>query len=81
MTVGVGLPGHERSTYHYYGRTHTAFTCMTWLLGGRAYALRMPSTPPTVRGRDTPLEADRVALLPEAWWPKQPTSASRTGRS
>ena len=77
MTVGVGLPGHERSAFVFHGRSHTAFTCMTWLLGGCAYALRMPATPPSLRGRDTPLEAEAVALLPEAWWPKRPTSAAR----
>jgi Replication-relaxation len=77
MAVGIGLPGQQRDSYQFHGRTHTAFTCMTWLLGGQAYALRMPPLPPGVRGRDTPLDAQAVALLPEAWWPKKPTSAAR----
>lgn len=75
MTVGIGLAGHDHSTYQYFGRTHTAFTCMNWLLAGQAYALRMAPAPPTVRG-DAPWEAEAVALLPESWWVKQPTSAA-----
>jgi len=37
MTVGLGTTGHDPQTYQYHGRTHTAFTCIDWLLGGQAY--------------------------------------------
>ncbi len=76
MTVGVGIPGHDRQTYQYYGRTHTAFTCIDWILGGQAYALRMSPVPPERRDAALSCEAEAVALLPEAWWPRAPTSAS-----
>lgn len=46
MTVGVGISGHDRQTFQYYGRTHTVFTCIDWILGGHAYGLRMPPVPP-----------------------------------
>lgn len=72
MTVGLGLPGHERSTYQFYGRTHTVFTCMTWLLGGHAYGLRMragrrPCAAATPRWRPSP-------------WPCCPRRGGPSGR-
>ena len=78
MTVGVGISGHDRATYQYYGRTHTAFTCIDWILGGQAYALRMSGVPPERRDDALLIDAEAVALLPEAWWPKGSTSAART---
>lgn len=78
MTVGVGLPGQDPRTYQYYGRTHTVFTCLPWLLAGQAYALTMPDTPPLVRGRDAAWDPEPRALVPEAWWPREATSATRT---
>ena len=75
MTVGLGISGHDRHTYQYYGRTHTAFTCIDWILAGHAYALRMAPTPPDRRDEALHSDAEAVALLPEAWWPKRPTSA------
>ncbi|MDQ3678215.1 MAG: type IV secretory system conjugative DNA transfer family protein [Actinomycetota bacterium] len=80
MTVGVGISGHDRQTYQYYGRTHTAFTCIDWILGGQAYALRMAPMPPERRDDALLVDAEAVALLPEAWWPKKPTSAAGTPR-
>ena len=80
MTVGLGISGHHRDTHQYYGRTHTAFTCIDWILGGHAYALTMPPTPPERRDDALLSDVEAVALLPEAWWPKPPTSAARTPR-
>jgi hypothetical protein len=68
MTVGIGTRDPDACEYH--GRTHTAFTCIDWLLAGQAYALRMASTPQVAE--QLTLDADAVALLPEAWWPKLP---------
>jgi hypothetical protein len=76
MTVGLGISGHDRQTYQYYGRTHTAFTCIDWILGGHAYALRMAPIPPERPESALACEAEAVALLPETWWPKPPTSAA-----
>jgi hypothetical protein len=70
MALGFGAPGrYEPAAFDYPGRTHTAFTCMEWLLGGEALALQLPQLPPGVRGRETELRPQRVALLPEQWWP------------
>ena len=70
MTLGFGARGHyDPAQFEYPGRAHTAFTCLDWLLAGQALALRLPSLPPEVRGRDTQLRPERVALLPEQWWP------------
>lgn len=50
---------------------HTpAFTCMEWLLAGQGLALHLPALPPGVRGQETLVQPERVALVPEAWWPK-----------
>ena len=73
MTVGIGTGGHDPQTYHYHGRTHTAFTCIDWLLGGQAYALRMAPVPPEGRDGAPVIDAEAVALVPEAWWPRVPT--------
>jgi hypothetical protein len=70
MTVGLGTTGHDPQTYQYHGRTRTAFTCIDWLLGGHAYALRMAPTPPENRDDAPSIDAEAVALLPEAWWPR-----------
>jgi hypothetical protein len=43
--------------------------CMEWLLAGEPIALRLPALPRGVRGRETELKPERVALLPEEWWP------------
>jgi hypothetical protein len=43
--------------------------CLEWLLAGQAIALRLPALPPQVRGSETQMQAQRVALLPEPWWP------------
>ena len=75
MTVGLGISGHDRQTFQYYGRTHTAFTCIDWLLAGQAYALRMAAVPPERREGMLLADAEAVALLPEAWWPRPRTSA------
>ena len=80
MTVGIGISGHVRETYQYYGRTHTVFTCIDWILGGHAYGLRMPPIPPHRTDEALLSDVEPVALLPEAWWPKRPTSAVRTSR-
>ena len=80
MTVGLGISGHDRQTYQYYGRTHTAFTCIDWILGGQAYALRLATVPPERRDDAQLVDAEAVALLPESWWPKRPTSAGNTRR-
>jgi hypothetical protein len=70
MTLGFGEPGrYEPAAFDYPGRVHTAFACMEWLLGGEAMALRLPALPPEVRGSATELKPERVALLPEEWWP------------
>jgi len=71
MTLGFGPPGgYDPSGFEYPGRAHTAFTCMEWLLAGEAMALRLPALPPQVRGSETELRPERVALLPEEWWPR-----------
>ena len=76
MTLGFGRRGrYDPSEFEYPGRAHTAFTCLEWLLRGEAIALQLPSLPPEVRGSDTPLRPERVALLPEEWWPR-----ARVGR-
>jgi hypothetical protein len=80
LGVGVGLPGQDPATYMYYGRTHTAFTCLSWMLAGTPYALRVPATPPHVRGHDTPSDVELVELLPRSWWAHRPTSAPRAPR-
>ena len=80
MTVGLGISGHDRQTYQYYGRTHTAFTCIDWILGGHAYALRMAPVPSERSESALACEAEAVALLPETWWPKPPTSAAACRR-
>jgi hypothetical protein len=70
MTLGFGAPGrYESAAFDYPGRAHTAFTCMEWLLAGVAIALRLPMLPRGVRGRGTELKPERVALLPQEWWP------------
>jgi hypothetical protein len=45
---------------------------MEWLLGGHGLALRLPAQPPHVRGSETQMRPERVALIPEAWWPGRP---------
>jgi hypothetical protein len=76
MTLGFGAPGrYEPATFEYPGRAHTAFTCMEWLLAGQGLALRLPALPPQVRGSETQMQPERVALLPEAWWPTRPRSS------
>lgn len=42
---------------------------MEWLLAGQAVALRVPGLPGQVRGRETQMQPERVALVPEQWWP------------
>jgi hypothetical protein len=42
---------------------------MEWLLAGEAIALRLPTLPLEVRGRETEIRPERVSLLPEEWWP------------
>jgi hypothetical protein len=42
---------------------------MEWLLAGEARTLRLPILPPEVCGSETELKPERVALLPEQWWP------------
>jgi Replication-relaxation/Type IV secretion-system coupling protein DNA-binding domain len=70
MTLGFGSRGvYEATQFEFPGRAHTALTCMDWLLAGQALALRLPPLPPDVRGRHTELRPERVALLPENWWP------------
>ncbi|MGH2743401.1 MAG: hypothetical protein ACRDN8_13170, partial [Thermoleophilaceae bacterium] len=72
MTLGFGGRGrYEPAQFEFPGRTHTAFTCLDWLLAGQALALRLPELPPTVRGKQTELRPERVALLPEEWWPRR----------
>jgi hypothetical protein len=70
MTVGLSTTGHDRQAYQYHGRTHTVFTCIDWLLGGHAYALRMAPALPEGRDGAPIVDAEAVALLPEAWWPR-----------
>jgi hypothetical protein len=77
MRVGFAPSGHDRRTYQFHGRTHTAFTCIDWILGGHAYALRMAPVPPDTQNGGLSCEAEPVALLPEAWWPKAPTSGAK----
>ncbi|MCP9491541.1 MAG: type IV secretion system DNA-binding domain-containing protein [Solirubrobacteraceae bacterium MAG38_C4-C5] len=70
MTLGFGAPGrYEPSDFEYPGRAHIAFTCMEWLLAGDGIALRLPDLPPKARGSETQMRPERVALVPEAWWP------------
>jgi len=70
MTLGFGRRGvYEPVQFEFPGRAHTAFTCIDWVLAGQPLALRLPPLPPQVRGRDTELRPERVALLPETWWP------------
>jgi hypothetical protein len=70
MTLGFGARGrYQAAQYEFPGRAHTAFTCLDWLLAGRALALRLPALPPQVRGQHTELRPAHVALLPEEWWP------------
>jgi hypothetical protein len=80
MTVGLGTSGHARQTYQYYGRTHTVFSCIDWILGGHAYGLRMPPVPPERTDEALLSDVEAVALLPEAWCPKTPTSATSASR-
>jgi hypothetical protein len=75
MTLGFGAPGrYEPRDFEYPGRAHTAFTCMEWLLAGHGLALRLPTLPPQVRGSETQMTPQRVALVPEAWWPRRARS-------
>lgn len=70
MTLGFSSPGrYDPAEFDYPGRAHVAFTCLEWLLGGQALALRLPALPPRVRGVEAELRPERVALLPEEWWP------------
>jgi hypothetical protein len=72
MTLGFSNAGrYDPAEFDYPGRAHVAFTCLEWLLGGQALALRLPALPPRVRGAETELRPERVALLPEEWWPSQ----------
>ena len=73
MTLGFANPGsYDRSAFDYPGRSHTVFTCIEWLLAGAALALRLPAVPPGVRGSETSMRPERVALLPDEWWPGNP---------
>ncbi|HEV2753864.1 MAG TPA: replication-relaxation family protein, partial [Solirubrobacteraceae bacterium] len=77
MTLGFGAPGrYEPASFEYPGRAHTAFTCIEWLLAGHGLALRLPALPPQARGSETPMRPERVALVPEAWWPKRTRRAA-----
>ena len=72
MSLGFAPRGqYDPAAFTYPGRAHTAFTCLDWLLAGHAVALRLPPLPPQVRGHDTELRPERVALLPERWWPRR----------
>jgi hypothetical protein len=72
MSLGYGGRGRYRpAEFEFPGRAHAAFTCLDWLLAGRALALRLPPLPPQVRGRHTELRPEHVALLPEEWWPPE----------
>ena len=69
MSLGFAERGqYDPTTFAYPGRAHTAFTTLEWLVGGLGFGLRLPALPPRVRGSDTPLRPERVALLPEEWW-------------
>jgi hypothetical protein len=71
MTLGFARRGqYDPAASGYPGRAHIAFTCLDWLLAGQAFALRLPSLPPQVRGPETELRPERVALLAEEWWPR-----------
>jgi len=77
MTLGFGAPGtYEAAAFEYPGRAHIAFTCLEWLLAGHGLALRLPALPPHVRGRETQMQPERVALVPEAWWPRRARSSA-----
>jgi Replication-relaxation/Type IV secretion-system coupling protein DNA-binding domain len=72
QAMGLGFGGrgrYEPAQFEFPGRAHTAFTCLDWLLAGRALALRLPALPPQVRGQHTELRPEHVALLPAEWWP------------
>lgn len=72
MTLGFGGPGrYDRVGFDYPGRAHTVFSCIDWLLGGHALGLRLPPLPPAVSGSGGELQPERVALLPEEWWPRR----------
>jgi len=69
MTLGFAAQGqYEPSEFAYPGRAHVAFTCLDWLLGGSATALRLPPLPPDARGDGAPMRPETTALLPPAWW-------------
>jgi hypothetical protein len=77
MTLGFGGRGrYEPAQFAFPGRAHSAFTCLDWLLAGRAIALRLPPLPPPVRGEHTELRPEPVSLLPEDWWPAGRVSGS-----
>jgi hypothetical protein len=80
MTVGLGISGHDRQTYQYYGRTHTAFTCIDWILAGQAYGLRMAAVPLGEREDALHVDAEAVAVLPDAWWPRRATTGGDAPR-
>ena len=80
LNVGLGLPGHDPATYLYFGRSHMAFTCLSWLLAGQPYAFRVPVLPRDVRGAELASELQLVELLPRVWWPRAATSAPRAPR-
>jgi hypothetical protein len=80
LNLGLGLPGQDPATYLYFGRSHVAFTCLSWLLAGTPYAFRVPTLPRDVRGADMPHELELVELLPRVWWPRAATSAPRAPR-
>ncbi len=70
MTVGFASAGsYDRGGFDYPGRAHTVFACIEWLLAGPAIALRLPALPPDVRGSETAMRPEHVALLPEASTP------------
>jgi hypothetical protein len=72
MTLGFASPGsYDRGGFDYPGRGHTLFTCIEWLLAGQALGLRLPALPPDVRGSETAMRPEHVALLPEEWWPRR----------
>lgn len=78
MTLGLGKQGqYDPATFSYPGRAHTVFTALEWLLGGQAIGLQLPPLPPNVRGHDGELAPERVAILPESWWPSRTKSAAR----
>jgi hypothetical protein len=49
-----------------YGGTATR---LHWHIAGHVLALQLPALPPQVRGSETAIRPEQVALLREEWWP------------